>query len=146
MIYDASESAKLEPNWLECYQAMITAVPVLVLAFFEAVALAALSVAISTRLSALATLMVCCTVYVLGHLVPMLVVSHATDSYGFVNFTGQLFAAVLPVLDHFESEAAVATDTAIPITYLLCAGGYCLLYSTVAMLVGLTLFEDRDLA
>jgi ABC-type transport system involved in multi-copper enzyme maturation permease subunit len=144
--YDAREAAKLEPGWIECYQGMITSVPVLVLAFFEAVALAALSVAISTRLSALATLIICCSVYVLGHLVPMLVVSGATDRYGFINFTGQLFSAVLPVLDHFESEAAVATDTAIPVVYLLWAGAYCLLYSTMAMLIGLTLFEDRDLA
>jgi len=146
VVYDARESAKLEPNWIECYQAMITSVPVLVLAFFEAVVLSALSVALSTRLLALAGLIVCCSVYVLGHLVPMLVVSNATDPYGFINFTGQLFAAVLPVLDHFESEAAVATDTAIPLVYLAWAGAYCLLYSTVAMLVGLTLFEDRDLA
>jgi len=146
VVYDARESAKLEPNWIECYQTMITSVPVLVLAFFEAVALAALSVAISTRLSALATLIICCSVYVLGHLVPMLVASSATDSYGFINFTGQLFSAVLPVLDHFESEAAVATDAAIPLAYLAWAGLYCLVYSTVAMLVGLTLFEDRDLA
>ncbi|HEX4000046.1 MAG TPA: ABC transporter permease subunit [Pirellulales bacterium] len=146
VVYDARESAKLEPNWIECYQAMITSVPVLVLAFFEAVALAALSVAISTRLSALATLIICCSVYVLGHLVPMLVASSASDSYGFINFTGQLFSAVLPVLDHFESEAAVATDAAIPLVYIAWAGLYCLLYSTVAMLVGLTLFEDRDLA
>jgi len=146
VVYDARESAKLEPNWIECYQAMITSVPVLVLAFFEAVVLSALSVALSTRLMALAGLIVCCSVYVLGHLVPMLVASSAADSYGFINFTGQLFAAVLPVLDHFESEAAVATGTAIPMAYLAWAGVYCLLYSTVAMLVGLTLFEDRDLA
>ena len=146
VVYDARESAKLEPNWIECYQAMITSVPVLVLAFFEAVVLSALSVALSTRLMALAGLIVCCSVYVLGHLVPMLVASSAADSYGFINFTGQLFAAVLPVLDHFESEAAVATGTAIPLAYLAWAGAYCLLYSTVAMLVGLTLFEDRDLA
>ena len=146
VVYDARESAKLEPNWLDCYQAMITSVPVLVLAFFEAVALSALAVAISTRLSALATLIICCSVYVLGHLVPMVVNSGASDSYGFINFTGQLFSAVLPVLDHFESEAAVATDAAIPFTYLAWAGAYCLLYSTVAMLVGLTLFEDRDMA
>jgi ABC-type transport system involved in multi-copper enzyme maturation permease subunit len=146
VVYDARESAKLEPNWIECYEAMITSVPVLVLAFFEAVVLSALSVALSTRLMALAGLIVCCSVYLLGHLVPMLVASSAADSYGFINFTGQLFAAVLPVLDHFESEAAVATGTAIPLAYLAWAGAYCLLYSTVAMLVGLTLFEDRDLA
>ena len=146
VVYDARETAKLEPNWLECYQAMVTSVPVLVLAFFEAVVLSALCVALSTRLLALAGLIVCCSVYVLGHLVPMLVASSATDRYGFINFTGQLFSAVLPVLDHFESEAAVATDTAIPLAYILWAGVYCLLYSSVAMLVGLTLFEDRDLA
>ena len=59
---------------------------------------------------------------------------------------GQLIAAVFPVLDHFDIDASVTTGFPVPIIYLLAALGYCLLYSTVAMLLALVLFEDRDLA
>jgi len=34
----------------------------------------------------------------------------------------------------------------VPLSYLGLAGIYCLLYSGLAMLVALLLFEDRDLA
>jgi len=34
----------------------------------------------------------------------------------------------------------------VPLDYLAWAQLYCVLYSTVAMLLGLILFEDRDLA
>jgi hypothetical protein len=49
-------------------------------------------------------------------------------------------------LDHFDIEAAVSTDTPVPLVYLGAAALYCALYSTVAMLLALVLFEDRDLA
>jgi ABC-2 family transporter len=147
VVYDAREGAQLEPNWQACYEPMISSVPGLVLAFFEAVMLAAVSVALSTRLPVLANLIVCCSVYVLGHLVPILVLSRVDDaSYGIIRFVGQLIAAVLPVLDHLDIEAAVSTGTPVPLEYLAWTLGYCLLYSTVAMLLALALFEDRDLA
>jgi hypothetical protein len=146
VVYDAREGAQLEPTWQACFQPMISSVPGLVLAFFEVVTLTAVSVALSTRLPLLANLIVCCSIYVLGHLVPMLTLSRLDDQYGIIRFVGQLFAAVLPVLDHFDIEAAVSTGTEVPIEYLVWAFGYCLLYSTVAMLLALALFEDRDLA
>jgi ABC-type transport system involved in multi-copper enzyme maturation permease subunit len=146
VVYDAREGAQLEPIWQACYQPMISSVPGLFLAFLETVMLAAIGVALSTRLPMLANLIVCCSIYVVGHLVPMLVISRVGDNYGIIRFVGQLMAAVFPVLEHFDIEATVATGNPVPAIYLWAALGYCALYSTVAMLLALVLFEDRDLA
>jgi ABC-type transport system involved in multi-copper enzyme maturation permease subunit len=146
VVYDAREVAQLEPTWQTCSQAMTSTVPGLLLAFFETVMLAAVGVALSTRLPTLANLIVCSSVYVVGHLVPMLVMSRIGDTYGIIRFVGQLIAAVFPVLDHFDIEATVSTGNPVPLEYLAMAGAYCVLYCTVAMLLALVLFEDRDLA
>ena len=146
VVYDARESANLEPSWQACFEPMMSSVPGLVLGFFEAVMLAAVSVALSTRLPLLANLIVCFSVYIAGHLVPLLVQSNINDTYGIIHFVGQLFAAILPVLDHFDMEGSISGGATIPIVYLAWALGYCLLYSTVAMLLALALFEDRDVA
>jgi hypothetical protein len=50
------------------------------------------------------------------------------------------------VLDHFNVQASVAAGVNVPLDYLAWALVYCALYSTVAMLLALVLFEDRDLA
>jgi hypothetical protein len=146
VVYDAREGAQLEPIWQACFQPMMSSIPGLYLAFLETVMLAAIGVALSTRLPMLANLIVCCSIYVVGHLVPMLVMSRVGDTYGIVRFVGQLIAAVFPVLEHFDIEATVATGNPVPLDYMLAATGYCALYCTVAMLLALVLFEDRDLA
>jgi ABC-type transport system involved in multi-copper enzyme maturation permease subunit len=145
VVYDSREVAKTEPNWQACYLEMIRTVPGLVLAFLETVVLASISVAISTRLPMLANLLVCASIYVLGHLVPMLVNS-SVGKFEIVRFVGQFIATVLPVMDHFNIQAAVAAGAAVPLGYLGMALVYCLLYSSIAVLLGLAMFEDRDLA
>lgn len=145
VVYDARETAKTEPMWQLCYAEMIMIVPGLVLAFFETVVFAAISVAISTRLPMLANLIICSTIYVLGHLVPMLVNS-SVGKFEIVRFVGQFIATVLPVLDHFDIEGAVAANAEIPLEYLGISLIYCALYSAIAILIGLAMFEDRDLA
>jgi len=145
VVYDSREVAKMEPTWQLCYLEMIRTLPGLVLAFFETVVLTAISVAISTRLPMVANLIVCASIYVLGHLVPMLVNS-SVGKFEIVRFVGQFLATVLPVLDHFNIQAAVAAGAAVPLAYLGMALLYCVLYSTIAMLLGLAMFEDRDLA
>ena len=145
VVYDARESAALPPTWQQCYAEMIQVVPGLVLAFMETVVLASISVAISTRVTMMANLVICSTVYVLGHLVPVVVQSDAAD-FPIVRFVGRLLATIFPVLDHFNVQADVAGGTVAPLDYLAWALVYCLLYCTVAMLLALTLFEDRDLA
>ena len=145
VVYDARETSNPEPSWQLCNAEMIGTVPGLVLSFMETVVLTAISVAISTRLSMIPNLVIVGSIYVLGHLGPLIVQS-AVGQNEFVAFFGQLIALVLPVLDHFNIQAAVAGGKHVPPDYLAWALLYCVLYSTVAMLLALILFEDRDLA
>lgn len=143
--YDAKESSRQAPTIEQRQVEMVQVVPGLVLAFMETVVMTAISVAISTRLMMLPNLLICSSIYVLGHLVP-LVVNSAAGKVPLVRFIGQLIATVLPVLDHFSIQAAVATGRTVPLDYIGWAALYCGLYSTLAMLLALILFEDRDLA
>jgi ABC-type transport system involved in multi-copper enzyme maturation permease subunit len=145
VVYDARETSNPEPNWQACNAAMIGIVPGLVLAFMESVVLTAISVAISTRLPILPNLAICGSIYALGHLGPLIAQSSANQNE-FVAFFGQLIALILPVLDHFDVQAAVAGGVHVPGAYMAWAALYCVLYSGVAMLLALILFEDRDLA
>ncbi len=144
-VYDARESSKLAPVWEECHTEVVRTVPGLVLAFLETVVLTGVSVAISTRLPLLANFSICFAIYVLGHLTPLLVQS-SVGSLAPVAFMGNFIATILPVLDHFNIQAAVAAGVSVPYEYMLSALMYCVLYSGIAMLLALVLFEDRDLA
>ena len=50
------------------------------------------------------------------------------------------------MLDHFDAQTAINTDTPVPFVYLGWAFIYTLLYGSLAVLLALVLFEDRDLA
>lgn len=145
VVYDARESAKTTPLWNECFAEVVRIIPGLILAFYEAVVMAAISVAISTRLAMLPNLIICGSIYVLGHLGPLIVKSSAGEIV-FVKFIGRLISIVLPVLDHYEIEGAIAGASSVPTEYLLLALLYSLLYCAAAMLLALLFFEDRDLA
>lgn len=145
VVYDSRETSNPTPQWEECYAEMVQIVPGLVLSFLEAVVLTAISVAISTRLPMLPNLVICGSIYVLGHL-GALIVASGVGQIEFVAFIGKLIAVVVPVLDHFNIQAAIAGGVSVPPGYLLWATLYCILYSTFAMLLALILFEDRDLA
>jgi len=144
VVYDARESALPEPTRQDCQDSMVQIVPGLALAFMEAAVFTSISVAISTRLSMMPNLIICLSVYVLGHLVPMLVNS-AVGQFEIVAFVAGVFATILPVLDHFNIYAAISTGALVPWSYVAWAGIYCALYCSVAMLIALLLFEHRDL-
>jgi ABC-type transport system involved in multi-copper enzyme maturation permease subunit len=145
VVYDARESSLSEPTLADCQREMLQIAPGLLLGFMEAIVLTAISVAISTRLPMLANLIICASIYVLGHLVPVLADS-AAGQIEFVRFVANLLAAILPVLDHFNISAGISAGQPVPGEYLAWAGLYCLIYTAVAMLLALLLFEDRDLA
>jgi hypothetical protein len=145
VVYDARESAKTTPEWTECYAEVVRIVPGLVLSFFEAAIIAAISVAVSTRLPMLPNLVICGSIYVLGHLAALIVRSSAANN-PFVRFVGRLLSVVLPVLDHFEIEGAIAGASSVPMSYLGWALLYSALYSIAAIFLALIFFEDRDLA
>lgn len=145
-IYDGKENSTTQDvTWQLCHLEMIYTVPGLVLAFMETVVLAAISVAISTRLPLLANFVISFAIYVLGHLTPLIVQS-SMGKFVFVQFFGQLIATIFPNLDHFNIQAAVAAGLPVPNLYLAWALVYCLIYSLIAMLLAWLLFEDRDLA
>jgi len=145
VVYDAREASKTSPEWQLCFEEVIRIIPGLVLAFFEAVVMAAISVAISTRLPMLPNLVICGSIYVLGHLGPLIVKSAAGEIV-FVKFIGRLISVMLPVLDHYEIEGAIAGASNVPSAYLWMALLYSALYCLAAMLLALIFFEDRDLA
>jgi ABC-type transport system involved in multi-copper enzyme maturation permease subunit len=143
--FDSVEVSRRAATVEQCRFEMLQIVPGLVLAFFEAMVLSSISVAISTRLPMIPNLVICAAIYALGHLVPLFVQS-SMGRLPIVTFVGQFLATILPVLDHFNIQAAVASGRDVPLEYLAWAFGYAVLYSTVAMLLALVLFEDRDLA
>ena len=143
--YDARESANYYVTWQDSCQEIALAVPGLILAFMEAAVLASISVAISTRLSILANLIICMGIYVVGHLLPLFVQS-SVGEFAIVQFMGQLFATVLPVLEHFNIYGAIVAGQQVPLSYIAWVGVYSLIYISIAMLLALALFDDRDLA
>jgi ABC-type transport system involved in multi-copper enzyme maturation permease subunit len=127
------------------FLASVQVAPGLLLGFLETVILASIAVAISTRLPMIPNLVICSSIYVLGHLVPILAVS-AVGKIEFVRLVANLLSAALPVLDNFNMEGSIATGRDVPLMYMLVSTVYAAVYSTAAMLLALLMFEDRDLA
>ena len=117
VVYDARETGQAEPGLELCRAEMLQIAPGLALSFMEAVVLAAISVAISTRLPMLANLVICGAIYVLGHLVPSLAES-AVGQIEFVRFVANLLAAVIPLLEYFNISAGISTGQQVPWPYL----------------------------
>jgi ABC-type transport system involved in multi-copper enzyme maturation permease subunit len=145
-IYDYGEGAPIQPTWAICYLEMTSTIPGLALGLMETLVLAALSVCISTRLPMLANFVLSFGIYWLGHLTPLLIQSSDEDVFPVVRFFGQLIATIVPNLDHFNIHAAIASGVTVPLSYLGVTFAYCAIYSVIALLLALVLFEDRDLS
>ncbi len=144
-IYEARENSLEQPDWQQCHQEMMQTIPGLALAFFQSVVLGAFSVALGTRFGLLANFTICFSIYLLGHLTPTIVDS-AAGGLPLVEFFSQLISAVIPNLSHFSMEAAIDADVSIPWSVIASVLIYTTIYGVAATLIGLLLFEDRDLA
>jgi ABC-type transport system involved in multi-copper enzyme maturation permease subunit len=143
--YDSRETSNPYPGVNQQRAEVMLAVPGLVLSFFEMAVMSSIAIAISTRWPMLPNLMTCFSVWVLGHLGPLLVQS-SVGQIPLVRFMGQLLAIVLPGLEYYSSETAITAEKVIPLAYLGATGIYSAIYITIAMLAALLMFEDRDLA
>jgi len=97
-------------------------------------------------------------IFFLAHLTPVLVSigyqAHQTNPDVMVSqilyFMAQLFDLLLPNLESFRLEPALLNETPISAgdfaKYLGSVSLYGLLYTSIVLLFGLILFEDRDLA
>ncbi|MCI0700386.1 MAG: ABC transporter permease [Planctomycetia bacterium] len=125
------------------------------LGFGQAMILVAIACALATRLTFVVNLVVCLLIYFLGHLAPVVVQATQSASgggvgVGLVGFLGQLFDVLLPSLESFNMGRAIIRETPLDLWefggYVLTVFGYSLIYTAIALFVGLLLFEDRDLA
>ena len=67
-----------------------------------------------------------------------------------LSFMAQLFDTILPGLEFFRVGPALVTDVPLATPdffgYVGLVSLYSLMYTTIVLLLGLILFEDRDLA
>jgi hypothetical protein len=121
----------------------------LALGYCQLMVLLAIAVALATRLPMLINLVICLVVFFLGHLTPILT-AVSKNRYALVYFTAQVFDTVLPGLEYYDMGPAIVRDAPLPpgefAWFVLSVTGYSVLYTTIALLFGLILFEDRDLA
>lgn len=143
--YDKKESGISDFAWMECWTVTAQTVPGIVLIILEVAVMTAVSVAISTRLPMVVNMVSCLAIFVVGHLTQALVDSGSLKNE-LVEFFARMFATVLPALEVFNIQAAIATGSEVPKIYLLSALLYTLSYAGMAILLAFILFEERDLA
>jgi ABC-type transport system involved in multi-copper enzyme maturation permease subunit len=124
--------------------------------FGQVMIMLAICTALATRVQFVVNLVVCLGIFLIGNLAPIMV--HVTQkpenesnaALQLVSFLAQLFNAVFPALDSFDMGPAIIRDTPLGavafLGFVSTVFLYSLLYTGIAILAGLLLFEDRDLA
>jgi ABC-type transport system involved in multi-copper enzyme maturation permease subunit len=132
--------------------------PGLILTFSQVMVLVALAVALATRVPMVVNLTTVFVVFMLAHLAPVLVAIGVKAKQDTPNspvaqilaFMSQLFDVFLPNLQSFRIDPALVSDTPLPtgpfFQYVGAAALYGVVYTSIILLFGLILFEDRDLA
>ncbi|MBX7106702.1 MAG: ABC transporter permease [Gemmataceae bacterium] len=128
----------------------------LALGFGQVLVMLAIAVSLATRMSMIVTMVVCGIVFLLGTLTSTLaeVTKQVSQARGgtmnLVNFIAQLGDKVFPAFNYFSTDQVYLRETYLPpgqyAGYVGSVFGYAVLYAAMALLVGLFLIEDRDLA
>ena len=124
--------------------------PMMVLVFLQTAVMAAISVAISTRLGMALNIMICACVFVAGHMVNFLSLEGSWAKYLGVS----ALLTIVPQLEHFNITETLAYRTlgtvACPWSaiwgYVGLAAIGAVLYCAAALLMALALFRTRELA
>jgi hypothetical protein len=112
---------------------------------------------LATRLPMVINLVLCLLLFFLGHLSsPLVEVTERMRQGGggiasnLANFLAQLVDKIVPSLGFFSNAPAVIRESALDAAafsiYVSSVLGYAAMYTAIALLFGLILFEDRDLA
>jgi hypothetical protein len=127
----------------------------IVLTFGQVMVLLSICVALATRVTFVVNLVICLFVFIIGHLAPVLVketsqLAQEAPALKLVSFIAQLFNVVFPALDYFNIGPAIIRESDVPMRdfaiYVGTVYGYAILYSCIGLIIGLLMFEDRDLA
>ncbi len=137
---------------------MLDIAPGLILGFSQMMVLVAIAVSLATRVPMVVNLVAVVVLFFLAHLAPVLVqigneaqrANPGAAVSQILSFMAQFLDLVLPNLESFRIDPALLQETPIaPIhftQYLASVSLYGVLYTSIALLFGLILFEDRDLA
>jgi ABC-type transport system involved in multi-copper enzyme maturation permease subunit len=145
VFYDGKESSLTDITSAMAIRSALQVLPGMALIFMEIAVMAAISVAISTRLPMQVNMVTCLAIFVIGHLTPNLVYA-GVFKLELVQFMARLIATVLPALEVFNIQPAIATGQEVPWMYLVWAAVYSLAYIAIGILLAFIMFEDRDLA
>jgi ABC-type transport system involved in multi-copper enzyme maturation permease subunit len=132
-------------------------IPGLVLNLAQVMVLLSIAVTLATRLPMIVNLSTVLAVYFLSNLAPVLVAigNRAQEKTpgpvaDMLAFFSRLFDTVLPSLEFFRLGPALTGDTPLAtgafFAYVGSVALYGLLFTSIVLLLGLILFEDRDLA
>jgi hypothetical protein len=127
----------------------VEVMPGLIIGFCQVMVLVAAAVALATRVPMVVNVTVCLVIYFLGHLTATMKEVSAGGNV-LISFVAQLFDTVLPGLDMFDVGTSIVRDIPLPpdrySIYTANVVLYGVTYTAIALLLGLILFEDRDLA
>ncbi len=123
----------------------------------EVMVLVSIAVTLATRLPMVVNLVTCLVLFFLANLMPVLVLTTRPTPGApvgpvqqLLGFVASVFDALLPSLELFAVQPTLVGDEALPVdAYLKLVGSvgvYGIFFTTIVLLVGLVLFEDRDLA
>lgn len=132
-------------------------VPGLILSFCQVTVLIAVAVTLAVRVSMVVNMSAILVLYLAAHLTPVLVTigqKMQNDAPGpvsqIVAFMSQLFDTILPGLAFLMAPPALIGETSVvgwgPFAYVGSVVLYAAMYTAIVLLLGLVLFEDRDLA
>jgi hypothetical protein len=110
-----------------------------ILIFFAIAIIAAVALAASTRLGQVMTLMVCVLVLMAGLLSDWTLGQHRESSV-----LASVFYHVIPNMNFFWVVDALNVAGEVPISYILQSGLYTLLIVTAILLIGVALFQRRE--
>jgi ABC-type transport system involved in multi-copper enzyme maturation permease subunit len=144
-IYESRETTRETTTWQTGLGEMMSTLPVFGLYFMETAAIAAVAVALATRLPLLANFITCFVVYVIGNLLASLVQAGGQNSE-LVRFVGRLTAVGIPNLANFNVQAAIDVGNSVPILYLAAVFNYLMVFVIMVWMLANLMFEDRDLA
>lgn len=111
--------------------------------------LLSVAVALATRVPMVVNVMLCLAIYYISNLTPVLA-AISQNQFPLIKFVAQLFNYILPALDLFAVGPAVIRYAPLPpgefAFYLRDLSFLAIGYTAIFLLVGLILFEDRDVA
>lgn len=131
--------------------------PGLVLCYSQVMVLVGLAVALATRVPMVVNLSTVLVVFFLSHLTPVLVaiagraqLTQPGPVAQLLGFVSGVFNTILPDLGLFSMDPALLSDAPPPqmlfAQYVGSVTLYGIVYTAIVLLLGLILFEDRDLA